>query len=67
MAVYDLIGQASGLPVSRLFGNKPKRRIVQTWWSQCLPPDVMASEAKLGYEFGLSGPQGEGAAVRRSC
>jgi len=52
MAVYDLIGQASGLPVSRLFGNKPKRRIVQTWWSQCLPPDVMASEAKLGYELG---------------
>lgn len=52
MAVYDLIGQASGMPVSRLFGNKPKRRIVQTWWSQCLPPDVMASEAKLGYELG---------------
>ena len=52
MAVYDLIGQAAGMPVSRLFGTKPKRRIIQTWWSQCLPPDVMASEAKLGYELG---------------
>jgi L-alanine-DL-glutamate epimerase-like enolase superfamily enzyme len=52
MAVYDLIGQASGLPVSRLFAAKPRKRIVQTWWSQCLPPDVMASEAKLGYELG---------------
>ncbi|MDA1313747.1 MAG: mandelate racemase/muconate lactonizing enzyme family protein [Acidobacteria bacterium] len=52
MAVYDLVGQASGLPVSRLFAPKPRKRIVQTWWSQCLPPDVMASEAKLGYELG---------------
>ena len=52
MAVYDLIGQAAGLPVSRLFGTRPKRRIVQTWWSQCLPPDVMASEAKLGADLG---------------
>ncbi len=52
MAVHDLIGQASGLPVSRLFAAKPRRRIVQTWWSQCLPPNVMASEAKLGYELG---------------
>jgi L-alanine-DL-glutamate epimerase-like enolase superfamily enzyme len=52
MAVYDLIGQASGLPVSRLFAAKPRNRITQTWWSQCLPPDVMASEAKLGYELG---------------
>jgi len=52
MAVYDLIGQASGLPVSRLFAANPRKRIAQTWWSQCLPPDVMASEAKLGYELG---------------
>ena len=49
MAVYDLIGQASGLPVSRLFAPNPKKHIVQTWWSQCFPSDLMASEAKLGY------------------
>ncbi len=52
MAVYDLIGQAAGLPVSRLFAPDPKTRIVQTWWSQCFPPDLMASEAKLGYNLG---------------
>jgi len=52
MAVYDLIGQASGLPVSRLFATKPRKRITQTWWSQCFPPEVMASEARLGYDLG---------------
>jgi len=52
MAVYDLIGQASGLPVSRLFAPNPKKHIVQTWWSQCFPSDLMASEATLGYDLG---------------
>ena len=52
IAVYDLVGQAAGLPVARLFSPKPRKRIVQTWWSQCLPPEVMASEAKLGVERG---------------
>ena len=52
MAVYDLIGQASGLPVSRLFAPNPKKHIVQAWWSQCFPSDLMASEAKLGYDLG---------------
>ncbi|MDA9764837.1 MAG: mandelate racemase/muconate lactonizing enzyme family protein [Opitutales bacterium] len=52
MAVYDLIGQAAGLPVSRLFAPAPKTHIVQSWWSQCFPPDLMASEAKLGYDLG---------------
>jgi len=50
--VYDLIGQATGLPVSRLFSTSPKEKIVQTWWSQCFPPDLMASEAKLGADLG---------------
>ena len=52
MAVYDLIGQAAGLPVSRLFAAEPKEKIAQTWWCQCYPPDLMASEAKLGYDRG---------------
>ncbi len=52
IAVYDLIGQASGLPVSRLFSPETKTHIVQSWWSQCFPPDLMATEAKLGYNLG---------------
>ena len=52
VAVYDLLGQSAGLPVSRLFSTKPADKIVQTWWSQCFPPALMASEAKLGYELG---------------
>ena len=52
MAVYDLIGQAAEMPISQLFSSKPKSHIIQSWWSQCFPPDLMASEAKLGYELG---------------
>ncbi len=59
MAVYDLIGQAAGLPVSRLFAAEPKEKIAQTWWCQCYPPDLMASEAKLGYDRGYRDSQGE--------
>jgi D-galactarolactone cycloisomerase len=52
IAIYDLVGKATGLPVARLLSAHPKDRIVQTWWSQCFPPALMASEAKLGAELG---------------
>jgi L-alanine-DL-glutamate epimerase-like enolase superfamily enzyme len=52
IAVYDLLGKATGLPVSRLLAPHPKREIIQTWWSQCFPPDLMASEAKTGADLG---------------
>jgi L-alanine-DL-glutamate epimerase-like enolase superfamily enzyme len=52
VAICDLVGQAAELPVSRLFAPSPKERIVQTWWSQCFPPELMASEAKLGASLG---------------
>jgi len=52
MGMYDLVGQATGLPVARLFSSNPKPRIVQTWWSHCYPPSLMASEAKLAVSLG---------------
>ena len=50
--VCDIVGQALGLPVSRLFARNPKKRIIQTWWSQCFKPELMASEAKLAESLG---------------
>jgi L-alanine-DL-glutamate epimerase-like enolase superfamily enzyme len=52
VAVYDLVGQACGLPVSRLFAANPKDRIIRTWWSQCYPPPLMAAEARLAASLG---------------
>ena len=52
VAVYDLIGKAVGLPVAKLFASTTKSHIQQTWWSQCYPPELMASEAKLGADLG---------------
>jgi L-alanine-DL-glutamate epimerase-like enolase superfamily enzyme len=52
MAVHDILGQASGMSVARLLSPSPKTRIEHTWWSHCLPPDLMAAEAKLGASLG---------------
>ena len=50
--VCDIVGQALELPVSRLFARNPKKRIIQTWWSQCFQSELMASEAKLAESAG---------------
>lgn len=52
VAVYDLIGKVLELPVAKLFAAQTKTHIQQTWWSQCFPPDLMASEAKRGADLG---------------
>ncbi len=52
IAIYDLLGKATGKSVARLFADKPLDRIVPVWWSQCFPPETMASEAKLGTRLG---------------
>lgn len=52
MAVNDALAQAAGLPVCRLLASSPKTRIEHTWWTHCLPPDLMAREAKLGASLG---------------
>lgn len=53
MAVYDVIGQAMGLPISKLLAARPRTRIVQTWWSLSYEPELLASEAKLGASLGF--------------
>jgi galactonate dehydratase len=52
IAVYDLLGKASGKSVARLLADRPKSHIVPTWWSQCFPPELMASEAQLAARLG---------------
>ncbi len=52
IAAADLLGKAAGVPVARLINPKARKRIQPTWWSQCFPPALMASEAKLGASLG---------------
>jgi L-alanine-DL-glutamate epimerase-like enolase superfamily enzyme len=52
IAIYDLLGQAAGQPISKLLNPAAKPRVIPTWWSQCFPPALMASEAKLGASLG---------------
>ena len=52
MAVHDILAQAAGVPIARLLAPSPRTRIEHTWWSHCLPPQLMAAEAKLGASLG---------------
>ncbi len=53
MAVYDVIGHGTGLPACRVLASNPKPSIFHTYWTHCLPPELMAAEAQraagLGY------------------
>ena len=70
MAVHDILGQASGMSVARLLSPSPKTRIEHTWWTHCLPPDLMAA-GQTRRQPRLSRPQGQGPFVagsaRASC
>ncbi len=52
IAVYDLVAQAAGVPVARLFSSTPRATIQQIWWSHSFRPQLLAAEVKLGLELG---------------
>lgn len=52
IAVCDLLAKAGGISVAKLLHPQAKASIIPTWWSQCFPPALMASEAKLGASLG---------------
>ncbi|MBI3682644.1 MAG: mandelate racemase/muconate lactonizing enzyme family protein [Acidobacteria bacterium] len=52
IAIYDLLARADGKSVAKLLSPHAKDRVIPAWWSQCFPPAVMASEAKLGAGLG---------------
>jgi L-alanine-DL-glutamate epimerase-like enolase superfamily enzyme len=53
IGVYDVLAKAAGVSVANLLNPRAKDAIVPTWWSQCFPPALMASEAKLGASLGF--------------
>ena len=52
IAIYDLVAQAAGIPVCRLFSPQPRTLIQCVWWSHCLRPALLREETKLGIELG---------------
>lgn len=45
-ALYDLVGQALGLPVWRLIGDQCRERVPVAYWSCHMPPEATAREAE---------------------
>ena len=52
IAFYDLMGQAVGLPMARMFGPCQESAPI-AYWSQCFPPEVLQEEVKIALEGGF--------------
>src|ERR1017187_3660882 len=52
IAIYDLVAQAAGIPVCKLFSPEPRKLIQHTWWSHSLRPALLREETKRGMELG---------------
>ncbi len=52
IAFYDLMGQAVGLPMARMFGPSQKSAPI-AYWSQCFPPEALQEEVKIALEGGF--------------
>lgn len=53
IAIYDILAKAAGIPIAKLLNPAARPAITPTWWSQCFPPALMASEARLGASLGF--------------
>lgn len=54
IALYDVLAQAIGVPVCRLFSPNPRPTIQQIWWSHCLRPKLLQAEARRGLAAGYA-------------
>lgn len=52
IAFYDLMAQAVGMPMARMFGPC-QERVPIAYWSHCFPPEIMRQEAKIAIENGF--------------
>jgi muconate cycloisomerase len=52
-ALYDLVGQALGLPVWRLIGDQCRVRVPVAYWSCHMPPEATAREAEQAVTRGF--------------
>ena len=53
MALYDLMGKATGLPAARLIGPTLQPRVRVSYWSGCWSPEVMRAETKRAVAKGF--------------
>ncbi len=53
-ALLDIVGQASGIPVYRFFGEKVHDRVPVSYWSCPMEPQETAAEAEAGAKLGFS-------------
>ncbi|MYE91242.1 hypothetical protein F4X33_19860, partial [Candidatus Poribacteria bacterium] len=55
IALLDLIGKSTGLPLYRIFGGKFQDRVLVDYWIGRMGPDASAAAAKRAYELGFHG------------
>ena len=63
IAIYDLVAQAGGVPVCKLFAPEPRKTVQQTWWSHSLASGAHAVGSQARPRTRLHGPQDQGPPV----
>ncbi len=52
-ALYDILGQAHGVPIHKLIGPKARDQVELAYWSPPMPPEEMARESERARELGF--------------